>query len=72
MQRDEALSFLKQLLSDEPNFSPNAIQLNNIRGSGVLEIHIKEQFYTQIIKDVAQKLNLSCKEKENEIMIYKP
>lgn len=72
MKRDEALSFLKEVLIESPYTSPEAVILNQERDSDSYTVNIKETFFSQTIKDMAQKHNLSVKEEKTMMVVYTP
>ena len=72
LKRDEALSFLKQVLSESPYTSPEALILNQAKDPDSYTIKIKETFSSQTVKDIARKCNLSVKEEKNVTVVYTP
>ena len=72
LRRDEALLFLKELLSESPNMTPEAISLLQSKDPSSYTVHIKEKLSSQTIRDVAQKLNLLMKEEKDTMVVYSP
>ncbi len=72
MQRNEAVSYLKEILGSNELISPNAITLEEPKGNIGYKIRIKGVGYEQTVKEVAQKLNLAVREEKDEIVVFKP
>lgn len=72
LKRDEALSFLKEVLSESPYTSPEAVILNQTKGPDSYTVNIKETFSSQTVKDIARKHNLLVKEEKNAMVVYTP
>ena len=71
MKRDEALSFLREVLSESPYTEPQAVTLHQKKGSDKYAVNIRETFPSNTIKKVAHKRNLLVKENKDEIVVYK-
>ena len=53
LKRDEALSFLnKEVLSESPYMSPDAVTLKQLKNSDNYAVNIKEKFSAETIKDL--------------------
>jgi len=72
LKRDEALSFLKDVLSESPCMSPESVVLNQAKDADSYTVTIKETFSSQIVKDIAHKHNLLTKEEKNITVVYTP
>ena len=72
MRREEALSFLKEILSESPFMTLEAIILNQSQDSTSYTVDIKEAFSCQIVKDIARKHNLSVKEEKDRTIVFTP
>jgi hypothetical protein len=77
LNRSEAITFLKELMSQCNNLSPESVSLEtpNDSNSIVYRIHIKGiicESDKQSVRDVAQKYNLSVQEAPDGVSIYKP
>jgi len=72
LRRDEALLFLKELLSASPNMTPDAITLFQSKDPNSYSLHIKEKLSSQAVRDVALKLNLLMKEEKDVMVVYSP
>jgi hypothetical protein len=77
MHRNEAVSYLKDLLSQCNDLSPNAVSFEKnigIQSTGYI-IHIKGNMHEsekQTVRNVAQKYCLQVKENTNDVIVYKP
>lgn len=72
LKRDEALSFLKDVLNESPYMSPQAVTLNQAKNSNEYTVNIKETLSSQTIKDIAHKHNLSVREEKDTTVVYTP
>lgn len=72
MLRNEAVSYLKDVLSSNELISPNAILLEELKGNMGYKVRIKGVTYEQTVKEVAQKHNLSVIEEKGELVVFKP
>jgi len=72
LKREDALSFLKEILSESPFMTPEAVSLNRLQNPDSYTVHIKERSSYQIIEDIARKRNLLVKEENNVMVIYTP
>jgi len=72
LKREDALSFLKEILSESPFMTPEVVSLNRLQNPDSYTVHIKERSSSQIIKDIARKRNLLVKEENNVMVIYTP
>ncbi len=77
MNRNEAVSYLKDLLSQCNDLSPNAVsfeQATDMQSTGYI-IHIKgtmQESEKQEVRNVAQKYSLQVKDNTNGVIVYKP
>jgi hypothetical protein len=77
MQRNEAITYLKELLNVCSNMSPKAVSFESNPNSQSTDyrVHIKGSIYDadkQMVKDIAKKHSFSVKEESDEVIIYKP
>ncbi len=72
MKRDEALSFLKEVISESPFTEPQAVTLHQLKDSDKYTVNIRETFSSNTIKQIAQKRNLLVKEDKDMIVVYTP
>ncbi len=72
MKRNEAVSYLKDVLSTNELVSPEAITLEEPKGDTGFKVHIKGVSYQQTVKEVAQKRKLAVKEQKDELVVFKP
>ena len=72
LKRDEALSFLKEVLNESPYISPEAVILKQSKDSDSYTVNIKETFSSQTVKNIARKHNLSVKEEEDMTVVCTP
>jgi hypothetical protein len=77
MQRNEAVTYLKELLNACDNMSPQAVSFESHANSQSTDyrVHIKGAIYEsdkQLVKDIAKKHSLTVKEESDEVVIYKP
>ena len=70
LKRDEALSFLKEVLNASPYMSPEALSLTQLGDSNNYSLNIKEYFDSKILKEIAQKRHLMVKEEKNVTVVY--
>ncbi len=69
MQRNEVISYLKQLLGTDSNISPDAISIENQENRNTFRIRIKTN-EKERIKNNAEEQNLSVKEESDSIIIF--
>ena len=69
MQRNEAISYLKQLLGTNSGISPDAISIEVQENPKGVRIRIKIS-EKELIKDVANERNLSVKEENDSIIVF--
>jgi len=72
LRREEAISFLKEVLSADPNISPEAVTLSQLGKPNNYRLKIKENLSSQTVKEVAQKHHLSVKEEKDVMIVYTP
>jgi hypothetical protein len=77
MQRNEAITYLKELLNACSNMSPQAVSFESNTNSQSIDyrVHIKGFIYDSdklMVKEIAKKHSLSVKEELDEVIIYKP
>jgi cell division protein FtsL len=71
MQRNEVISYLKEVLSQDATICPNAITLEAPKDATGYSVHIKGASQPHTIKEIANKRNLSVKEEKDLIIVYK-
>ena len=77
MNRNEAVSYLKELLNQCSDLSPNAVsfeQTIDTQTTGYI-IHIKggmQEAEKQTVRNVAQKYSLLARDSADGIIVYKP
>jgi hypothetical protein len=71
MERTEAISYLKAILSSGSHISPNAITLEGAKEKLGYEVHIREFNYRETVRDIAKRRHLLVKEQKDEIIVYK-
>jgi hypothetical protein len=69
MQRNDAISYLKELLGTSSGVSPDAISIEEQENHKTVRIRIKTN-ETERIKDMARERNLSIKEESDSIIIF--
>lgn len=69
MQRNEAISYLKQLLGKDIDISPDSISLDKKEDRKIVEIHIKVK-EREFIKEIAKMRGLDFKEENESIIIF--
>lgn len=69
MQRNEAISYLKQLLGSNSDVSPDSISIEEQENGKTVRIRIKTN-EKEHIKDVAKERNLLVKEENGSIIIF--
>ncbi len=77
MQRNEAVTYLKELLVACDNMSPQAVSFENNKAenSAGYRVHIKGTIFEsdkQAVKDIAKKYSLEVSEEPEEVVVYKP
>jgi len=72
MQRNEAVSYLKAVLSSDQSLSPDAITLEATKGQNGYKVHIKGAYVKATVKEIAQKRNLAVKEEKDEMVVFRP
>jgi hypothetical protein len=77
MQRNEAVTYLKELLNACSNMSPQAVSFESNTNSQSTDyrVHIKGPIYDsdkQMVKEIAKKHSLTVKEDSDEVIIYRP
>jgi hypothetical protein len=71
LQRDEAVSYLKEVLRHREVVSPDGITLENAQDNHY-KVRIKGTIEQQeIIREIAKKHNFSVKQEGNQMVIYK-
>lgn len=75
MNRNEALTYLKELLTQCNGMSPNAVSLEPKSSDPSYSIHIKgsiNEADKQIVIQIAKNHNLAVKESADGVVVYKP
>lgn len=78
MKRDEAVTYLKEVLNSCEHMSPKAVSFEKSKVSDIstgYKIRIKgsiQEADKQMIKNIAQKYRLAVKEVNDELIIYRP
>jgi hypothetical protein len=75
LNRNEAINFLKELLRNSTNISPEAISFEQLPGYRGLTVRIKGDFcetYKETVRNTAKKNCLAIREEKNQILIFKP
>ncbi len=76
MYREEAITYLKELLSKCTAMSPNVISFEKNNSDAVgYRVHITgdiAQSEKMVVQDVAKKYNLSVKDNGEGVIVYKP
>lgn len=71
MQRNEAISYLKELLGSDIDVSPESVSIERKRNSETVEVHIKiTNSKRETIKEIAKKRELTVKEDSDKVIIY--
>ena len=71
VQRNEAIFYLKEVLSIDKTISPEAITLEKYEDDSSYRVSIKGATKPQAIKDIASKLNLTVIEEKDSIIVCK-
>jgi hypothetical protein len=78
MERTEAMSYLKEILSTCSEMSPNSVsfeQTGNGEKSSIFKLHIKGKMQDtdkEKVKNIAEKHSLAVQEEHDEVVVYKP
>ncbi len=77
MQRNEAVTYLKELLAVCNEMSPQVVSFENPKNSATVGyiVHIKGEIHDsdkQAVRDVARRQRLAVKEDISEVVVYKP
>lgn len=77
MERNEAVTYLKELLIVCNDMSPESVSFEKPKNSntGGYTVHIKgaiQESDKQAVKDVAKRQRLAVKEDQTEVVVYKP
>ncbi len=77
MNRNEAVTYLKELLSQCNDMSPASVYFENPKNSDSVgyRVHIKGKIYEsdmQQVRDIAKKYSLAVKEEADGVVVYKP
>ena len=71
VQRNQAISYLKELLGSDIGVSPESVSIERKRDSEAVEVHIKiTNSKRESIKEIARKRELTVKEDGDSIIIY--
>jgi hypothetical protein len=71
LDRSEAVTYLKELLSQCNDLSPESVSFETPINSNPIEYRIRES-NKQSIREIAKKHSLSVQEDPNGVAIYKP
>lgn len=77
MERTEAVSYLKEILSLCAGMSPNSVSFEQSKradNSASYRVHIKGTMHNsdkETVKTIAQKHSLAVQEEKDEVIIYK-
>jgi hypothetical protein len=75
MERNEAITCLKELLNVNSNLSPQAVSFQKPKDSTGYTLHIKgifQQSDKQVVEEIAEKHSLAVKQESDGIIIFKP
>jgi hypothetical protein len=77
MNRNEAVNYLKELLNQCNDMSPNAVSFEQLRANGSINysVHIRgsiAQSDKQIVRDIAKKQGYSVKDNSDGVIIFNP
>ncbi len=77
MNRNEAVTYLKELLNQCNDMSPNAVSFEQLRANGSINysVHIRgsiAQSDKQIVRDIAKKQGYSVKDNSDGVIIFNP
>jgi len=75
MDRNEAVTYLKELLSQCSELSPESVSFENAKNSDSVgyQVHIKGIIHeSERVRDVAKKHSLAVKEDTDGVVVYKP
>ena len=77
MDRTEAVTYLKELLNVCKGMSPEVVSFERCKNSDSItyRVHIKGAIHEsdkQMVRDIAKKYSLAVKEKNDEVVVYKP
>lgn len=76
MNRNEAITYLKELLSQCNDMSPASVSFENPKNSDSVgyRIHIKGKIYAsdmQKVREIAKKYSLAVKEEVDGVVVYR-
>ena len=77
MDRNEAVTYLKELLSQCDELSPSSVSIENYKNSESVgyRVHIKGTIHEsdrQRVRDIAKKRSLAVQEDAGGVVVYKP
>ena len=75
MDRSEAVNYLKELLRNCTNMSPEAVSFEQPTGYQGYAVRIKGALYEtdkETVRNIAKKYCLAVKEEKDQILIFKP
>ncbi len=77
MERNEAITYLKELLSLCEELSPTSVSFENLKDSDSVGYRVRitgaiHESDRQMVRDVAKKHNLALQEDAGGVLVYKP
>ncbi len=77
MNRNEAVTYLKELLNQCNDMSPNAVSFDQLRTNGSIDysVHIRGSIAEsdrQIVRDIAKKQGFAVKDNSDGVIIFNP
>jgi len=79
MRRDEAVAFLKEVMSSCANMSPDSVTLSHAQSADSeivgYQVHIKtvlDKKTKQQVQKIAEKHSVDLKQEKDELVVYKP
>lgn len=75
MDRSEAVNYLKELLRNCTNMSPEAVSFEQPAGCHGYTVRIKGALYDtdkETVRTIAKKYCLAVKEEKDQVLIFKP
>jgi hypothetical protein len=75
MDRSEAVNYLKELLRNCTNMSPEAVSFEQLAGYQGYTVRIKGLLYEtdkETVRNVAKKYCLAVREEKDQVLIFKP
>ena len=75
MDRSEAVNYLKELLRNCTNMSPEAVSFEQPAGYHGYTVRIKGTLYDtdkETVRNIAKKYCLAVKEEKDQVLIFKP